>query len=364
MPKDNYREKLIRQTKKGGFTLILGAGVSRSYGLPTWEELAKRVWNKTFSRKKSPWEIMGSHSPKYLPQFLPMVFEQVYHKLGPTEFLTQLKASLYEGAEEPDEDSISNASSTLAVIARLLLREYRAREKCRINRIITLNADDYLEEAVRSLARDNENPVQIIATPVGHPKEGGARRPIPFYHIHGYVPSSIPFGSLIKEEQKIRHISLYQNSLIFTDSQYWQSASTILSYANRTVGAALHDSHCLFIGLSMTDINILRWLALRHEEIEQVEDYQCQVIMKNWTPKRKDSPLLNLAKKGVAWLSTNQIRKKLRRHYWIRPNKDDPTDFLSEFLELRGVQSVAIRSWKGKYFEKLIERCFPQYGNP
>ena len=35
------------------------------------------------------------------------------------------------------------------------------------------------------------------------------------------------------------------------------------TFANRILSTALGEGRCVFIGLSMTDINILRWLALR-----------------------------------------------------------------------------------------------------
>jgi len=61
--------------------------------------------------------------------------------------------------------------------------------------------------------------------------------------------------------------------LVFTDLQYWSSSARASSFANRIMSAALSEGQCLFIGVSMKDTNLLRWLALRsldreHDQID------------------------------------------------------------------------------------------------
>jgi hypothetical protein len=134
--------------------------------------------------------------------------------------------------------------------------------------------------------------------------------------------------------------------LVFTDSQYWDSSSKMLSFANRIMGSALYDSHCIFIGLSMTDINLLRWLAIRHNELVD----ECTNIVKRHPIYGKDTRDFE---------ELPQMLTGLRRHYWIRPQSTDPTGFLTRFLETRGVLSVEIDSWSGDSFTNLIGECFP-----
>jgi hypothetical protein len=47
----------------------------------------------------------------------------------------------------------------------------------------------------------------------------------------------------------------------------------------------------------------------------------------------------------------------LQRHFWVRPDADDPYGLVSELLEERGVTSVRIEGW-GEPFEQLLFRCF------
>jgi hypothetical protein len=92
------------------------------------------------------------------------------------------------------------------------------------------------------------------------------------------------------------------------------------------------------VGLSMTDINLLRWLALRTLEL-QGDTEQVQRFAK--TRLLQDMGL------SSSW------------HLWIRPANDDCTGFLSEFLALRGIQSLEIKDWAGAGFSRLIAQCFP-----
>jgi hypothetical protein len=138
----------------------------------------------------------------------------------------------------------------------------------------------------------------------------------------------------------------YDHMLVFTDSQYWGLSSRMLSFANRIMGFALQDSYCVFVGLSMTDINLLRWLALRHNELM----YEWETISRNRLQKGDDRRSATGPPPSLTGM---------RRHYWIRPASDDPTGFLTKFLETRGVQSIEIRSWDTASFANLVTKCFP-----
>ena len=76
------------------------------------------------------------------------------------------------------------------------------------------------------------------------------------YHIHGFVPSD----RMLTYERHFDHM------LVFTDIQYWLTSATTSSFSNRVITSALGEGHCIFVGLSMTDINLIRWLALRTSE--------------------------------------------------------------------------------------------------
>ena len=206
-------------------------------------------------------------------------------------------------------------------------------------RVVTFNADDLLEKAVlhawraagsprrSALGRD---PVKLIARPSQWP-QGSALGRIPVYHLHGFIPS----------DAKAKNSRNYEHTLVFTDSQYWATTTSLLSLPNTLMGTALHDSTCLFVGLSMTDGNILRWLALRSLEFTM----------------ERERRLSHARGADREWVR-HDIETPLRRHFWIRPDADDPSGLLSEFLAARGVLSVEIADWTGPQFGRLMASCF------
>lgn len=319
---------------QGGVTLVLGAGVSVSLGIPNWERLAQKLWRSAFPKRLSPWDVpAGARSPRDFPQFFPIVFELVHRKIGDERFMNRMRKYLYETARAPETDAnFRQSDETLAVIARLISRDFAAQGRRRLDSVITLNIDDLLERAIEhsELVSGPDLDVRAIGRSTHPPSPGRGDQPIPIYHIHGFLPSG----------RRQQYGQNYEHMLVFTDAQYWSSSGVALSFANRVMAWALSESRCVFIGLSMTDINLLRWLALRTNEFD---------LDKSEAEKRRK-------------LSPDEERyakESFVRHYWIRPESDDPSGFLSEFLHLRGIQGVKINSWGGDDFRKLIDSCFP-----
>lgn len=328
------RTELRITAKRGGVTLVVGAGVSIPRGLPNWEYLARALWKEAFGDKSTPWD--GEGSSRGLSQLLPIIFELVYRELGETEFIESLTRHLYARVRYPGADpDFPQSSESLAVIARLLFEEYHREGGRRINAVITLNADDLIEQAINTLAgpktrkKPFEEPIVFSIARATHFDPGRhVRRPIPVYHIHGFIPS-----------EQSGHLQRFDHMFVFTDTQYWSTSASALTFANRVVASALGEGRCIFIGLSMTDINLLRWLALR--TIERDRDYAEIVKL----------PKLSSPRLGV-------LKQQFERHFWIRPASDDPGGFLRRFLRERGISSVEIESWTGDHFRQLIEECF------
>jgi hypothetical protein len=320
------RDRLIESARYGQVTLVLGAGVSRPYGVPGWEELGHRVWDLTFPGQPSPWATQPEDSPRLLPQFLPIVFEMAESAIGPQAFSALLREGLYGRAVLLETEDFAQSDTSLAVVARLLVQETDRRRR-RIARVVTFNADDLLERATASVAGGTA-PVRRIAQAGQSPLTHCAGGEIPVYHLHGYLPRDPGPAS-------------YEHMLVFTDRQYWSATMNAMSLANLTMGAALHDSHCVFVGLSMTDINVLRWLALRHVAVESDEARR---------PRGAEA--------GEAEAMNEAIHRGLTQHFWVRPRADDPSGFMTRFLAERGVVGVDIGPWAGPSFAKLMDECF------
>jgi hypothetical protein len=323
--------------RRGGITLVIGAGVSVPRGVPSWNKLAWSMWKSTLGRRASSWP--GSTLPNQeVSPSLPIIFELVYREVGETKFVDLLKKHLYSGVRFPDDDpAFRRSSESLAVIARLLCQEYKRTAGRRIDAVITLNADNLIEQAVSVVGhRKDFKGFSPIVTPISRGTHGAAtgyaKRPIPVYHIHGYLPSD--HGT----PKNVRHLLRPNQMLVFTDVQYWSTSVSGVSFANRIMSSALSEGRCIFIGLSMSDINLLRWLALRTIERD-----------------REQTDMVDRAPKIVyTWM-----KQRFDRHIWIRPASDDPSGFLSQFLKQRGIITHEIADWSGKDFQSLMQDCFP-----
>ena len=323
------REALIEDAAHGGVTLVLGAGVSAACKVATWRELAARLWSDAF----------GSELPQVAddPRFYPFAFERIERAM-PDRFADRLREMLYSEHVLPSRAELLGATdNTLAVVARVIADEAR-RPRRHVVRVITLNVDDLLERAIARLSERGTGGARVhpVVRATFHPTQTLGSTAMPIYHLHGFLRSDGQPGDCEVESDDAPDV------LVFTDLQYWASAAMPSSHMNRTFSFALHDSHCLFVGMSMTDLNVWRWLALRAFEIAADCKSQSEVD-------------------ATASTAEQLYRRSLDRHYWITAEEDNGDDgFLSECLALRGVRTVPIRSWTDSSFHELMRECFPQ----
>lgn len=339
-------------------TLVLGAGVSRSRGVPTWTQLTRALWSQSgldvpswledhsaelaevqeFARSRlgpdlaSRLAVQRPHplAEQMALELLERVFDERAKGSGEPGFAERLRRALYPNG------STKTGANTLSVLVRLLRDEQRA--PCRrIARVVSFNADDHLEVEANGGHSPLEDPVlwpvvrESSHLRFTHGAHGLA--PIPVYHPHGFLPRHPQHAY---EEAA--------DALVFTDAQYWASVANPLSFANRVIVNALHDSICLFIGLSMFDVNLMRWLGLRYAAVcaDQKSRFECQGNGNGDHQERLRSQ-----------------RAALERHFWVRLASDDPDRLVTAILKERGVSSVEIESW-GAPFENLLETCFPR----
>ena len=161
---------LVDAIRQGGVTLVLGAGVSIPRGIPKWDKLAKAVWHRVFPSEPSPWtRASRGQSPKTMPQFLPIIFELAYRKLGEAKFIQVLQKCLYARARYPAQDrGFAKSKESLAVLARVIVKEHNRLQGRRIDAVITFNADDLIEQAVGVIQTSKQNSAVLPVTRSTH----------------------------------------------------------------------------------------------------------------------------------------------------------------------------------------------------
>jgi hypothetical protein len=391
-------EGLAQQLKRGQqVTLVLGAGVSRSRGLPLWSDLLREAWKivngkdpyaedtrlleccKSACRASGvPTDFIERLDIRRHPLELQLAFERIFDefrwsnieelqkrlRLRPKLvrataglsaerraehlFADLLRRILYRGQPRGRPRWNGRQTDTLSLVAAAIRCDAeRPGSGRKIARVITFNVDDLLERVVNSgtsVWRPRVFPVRWSSDTNNPP----GKRAIAIYHLHGFVPlnpESYPFYS---RDEGIMDVPLPLESLVFTDEQYWRTVGNPGDFASRVFAEALGGT-CVFIGVSMTDINLLRWLAQHSIEVKR----DLQYMTASW----KDS-----------FEAVYAQFTELSGHYWITVGSSDHTrrttsDFGAEMLRGvlssdRGVQCINIPSWESGEFHAWWKSCF------
>jgi hypothetical protein len=374
-------------------TLVLGAGVSYGRGLPLWSELLRRTWRTVFGHDPQATErnLLARARRVCLEQGLPeqfverldlkrhplepqFGFERIYDALrwqaddekslqrfgrrrarrllrleSHEERVAELFADIVRDALYRDAKRIrrEGPADTLRLVGRAVRRNAtRPEHERRITRVVTFNVDDLLEREVNAGCRRR--------VPWGVPiSRASALRPLPsprslgIYHLHGFVPQKAGDYPLYMNDGFIEKEASAAESLVFTDEQYWRSIGGPFGFASRVFLNALNGS-CVFVGLSMTDINILRWLAT--DAIERGDDFR------------------RMFRRSSGSEAAFEIHEDLSRHYWItegpleerNASQSIEPDLLTWALGIRGVKRIAIPAWTAPEFHHWWRSCFEE----
>ena len=207
---------------------------------------------------------------------------------------------------QDDKDKSPDDAKSLKAIGDVIIKD-RESGCPRIRRVITLNIDSLLEEYILGQGGIQSHPITHWYQSAMHYHPS-----IDIYHLHGFLPSE-------SYNRTVGHLKKFQatpGSLVFGDDEYWDMTSRPSSLPNVVMMNALHDSHCVFIGLSMKDPNIARWLALRTNEIKNSK--------RNQTGNLKT------------------ITQLLSKHYWFEKYPDQLTAY---WLKSRGVRTISMDTW-------------------
>jgi len=236
--KEETKAALREAYVSGSLVLVLGAGVSVDYGLPSWNTLLQALLAKTFhgdgdgdERALLFAEIFNrtfEPSPLIAARYLAGQFKDT--KLG---FEKAIRDLLYRQMQ----DDVT--SETMKELVQLAAAPGRSPN---LDSIITYNFDDILEHEVDGATIDV--PIRSIFSVGQNPKENE----LPIYHVHGYIP----------RKGRLTH----QNMITLGEDLYHRQYTEVYSWANLVQLAKFKDNHCIFIGTSFTDPNQRRLLDI------------------------------------------------------------------------------------------------------
>ena len=239
----NDKTKIIQEAKQnyrsGKLVLVLGAGVSMSYGLPSWNVLLQRLMMTTLEKDNNASGILSklftkifNPSPLIAGRYLQKHFEN-----NKTSFEEEVRKLLYQ------EIRRETKSKLMDEIIRYCIAPGKSPN---LNSIITYNFDDILEYNIQKSGLDL--PYESI---YGNSVEVDTSKLL-IYHVHGYLPE---VGKLTEA-----------NQITFGENVYHKQYTDIYSWNNIVQINKFRENDCLFIGTSLTDPNTRRLLDIANQQ--------------------------------------------------------------------------------------------------
>lgn len=312
---NNYLRCFTNQS----WILCLGAGICRGI-LPDWFELTLRLVNSTYQTKWTKEEfteisnkvsfsldswIQGCFNKlksegKSINDFNKLLEDCLYSDLlikAEEENLKDAVITMFESPKRIKQDKLlqlcvffekNYGTTTLMQIVRTLVD--KDEDSKLPTAIITFNADSLLHSLIVifnvKLHFEKTNKYLL-------PKEDFRKVTrtfqswadcIPIFHLHGSLsPTTDDFDST-KDSR---------DSLIFLESSYNEVASNMYSWAQTTFLYSSTNSKLIFIGLSMSDPNIRRWLSWTNQlylkELNSVTEGEGQSLPHLWIRTKDNS---------------------------------------------------------------------------
>lgn len=329
-------DKAFNYLNNNPWTLVLGAGICKNI-LPDWMDLTLNVVNETFSFSWD-WKEFKSKSDEVgfsLDSWLQAALNKfIQEGKSVDDFNLLLEKHLYGGlldmakpfgVDDAIKVMIHNphwlkqgelfnviqffetqfSNCTLLQLVDALLdsdpKIYRPES------IITFNADPLLHSLliVYGIKLHHEKtgeynfPVEDYVR-VTRPFESGDKK-IPILHLHGSIYPQFPTKRKLKTDSR--------DNLIFSELSYTRTAGIMNSWAQNVFSYKSTHNRMVFLGLSMSDPNIRRWLSWSAENINtQLEVFTgsySPAVKHLWIkPKNKDKQLNDFFSHSLIHLST------------------------------------------------------------
>lgn len=249
----------------GNLSLVLGAGVSFNFKIPTWDSLLQRLLVKTIEKEPDSALLISklfskvfSPSPLVAGRYLQTYYNEKDEK-DKNSFEKEVQNALYETY---DEDAISKVVDE---IIKLCLAPGNSPN---IDSIITYNYDDIIERKL--LVKNIDMPFQSV---YGQSIDT-SKTDLKIFHVHGFLPKEGKLGD--------------DNKITLGEFVYHEQYNNIYSWNNIVQINKFRDKVCLFIGTSLSDPNIRRLLDIANSQKKQKKYHYIfkKKIDKIWLKKR------------------------------------------------------------------------------
>lgn len=289
--KENFERSLISSYRSGSLILVLGAGISSSYGLPEWDELVSIMLETLlkkrsirYKKEKSSLIKIIKESANYSPLILMRLLkDNLDNRFGPT-----LYKNLYKNFDPEKRSKLINAIMDLC---------RPSRNKMALKAVFTFNFDNILELELK------RNGIEYVSIYQKDDKIQNDKLSV--YHLHGYLPY---------EKSDITNF----NSIVLSEESYHKQFSEPFSWQTFTLLNCLREYTCLFIGTSLTDPNLRRLLEISKNNSPNSIPY----IIKpdEWSKKINNNEL----SAALRFFEENSLRNLGVQVMWVKDYEEVP----------------------------------------
>lgn len=302
-PKDwrEERSEVLSKLKevydKGQFSLFLGAGVSRSIGIPDWSSLLNSLLVSYLARQFDGQEVMPSELRSLADRFQKingptalMTARYLRKGLGNDNegvrgFLSEVTSSLYDLQDHEEADySLIQSISALCMPRRT---------GAKVKSVVTYNFDDFFERQLQQMSIEHRC--------IYSQREGYEPEELPVFHVHGFIP-----------QDRKGYKGLNESTLVFSEEGYHQIYSDPYHWSNLVQLGCFRENSCLMIGLSMTDPNLRRLLDISSRNLDENKHY---CFMQRLSKQEFCGSGVDYAKKGMSGFSEVNAERFLSMHH-------------------------------------------------
>ena len=224
----------------GPNTFFLGAGISRSEGLPDWNGLLFSIMRKVTGRKITENDfnsILKANGDSSI--IMGRYIRSLYGSNNTIE--DDIHQILYKNRE------VGNIQSKTIVTICDIIKNNRDK----VRSVVTYNYDDLIEQQLSNIGID--------AASIFDTHEPDSRFPV--YHVHGILD----------------HKRMKSSRIVLSEDDYHEQYRRPFLWSNVEQLHALQNHNCFFIGLSMMDPNLRRLLDFTKSEANSrgQRDHHC-----------------------------------------------------------------------------------------
>jgi hypothetical protein len=298
-----YLNNLRNSYTNKGLVIFLGAGVSKSIGLPDWRETLRflsinmmsqkvqRAARRTEPSKPEPYYDLIISTRKQIEKVasldkpllmlartikneygddLPYMIARTFYRR--IYNLNRREIHMSRAGREYSIPSYLPSSSLVDALVSLCRPE---KDVQGIQAIINYNFDDLVETILQK--------EKIKCLTIKSPHDAIPSGTLPSFHVHGILPHSI---FLKRGQYKKKDLG----NFVFSEDEYHEEYSNPYRWSNMTQMNWMSRHTGLFIGLSMEDPNLRRLIDVTHRQYPDLKNYAI-VVRKSPVNKNNSSKL-------------------------------------------------------------------------